>query len=74
MNVLVYGSQLSTVLGEPVDLDRKQGTHQVGSPTFLLSHRLRGAGKPSPYHLPRVDPTRVSRLVQWDLAASLTTV
>lgn len=42
MNVLVYRSQLSTVLGEPVDLDQKQGTHQVGSPTFPLSHRLRG--------------------------------
>lgn len=42
MNVLVYRSQLSTVLGEPMDLDQKQGTHRVGSPTFPLSHRLRG--------------------------------
>lgn len=42
MNVLVYRSQQSTVLGEPVDLDRKQGIHQIGSPTFPLSHRLQG--------------------------------
>lgn len=42
MNVLVYRSQLSTVLGEPAGLDRKQGIHQVGSPTFALSHRLWG--------------------------------
>lgn len=40
MNVLVYKSQLSTILGEPVDLDQKQGIHQVGSPTLPLGHRL----------------------------------
>lgn len=40
MNILVYRSQLSTVLGEPVNLDQKQGIHQVGSPTLPFSHRL----------------------------------
>lgn len=65
MNVLVYKSQLTTVLGEPVDLDQKQGIHQVGSPTLPLGHRLwGGVRKPSPHHLPRIDPTRVSQLVQ----------
>lgn len=64
MNVLVYKSQLSTVLGESVDLDQKQGIHRVGSPTLPLGHRLWVAGKPSPHQLPRIDPTRVSQLVQ----------
>lgn len=42
MNVLVYKSQLSTFLGEPMDLDQKQGIYQVGSPTLPLGHRLWG--------------------------------
>lgn len=67
MNVLVYRSQLSTVLGEPVDLDRKL-------PNISPQPQATGTGKPSPYHPPRVDPTRVSQLVQWDLAASLMTI
>lgn len=74
MNVLVYRSQLSTVLGEPVDLDQKQGTHRGWLPNISPQPQATGAGKPRPYHLPRVDPTRVSQLVQWDLAASLMTI
>lgn len=45
MNVLVYKSQLSTFLGEPMDLDQKQGIYQVGSPTLPLGHRLWGGGR-----------------------------
>lgn len=41
MNVLVYGSRLSTLLREPMDLGLKQDAHWVVSLTLPLIHRLR---------------------------------
>lgn len=40
MNVLVYGSQLSAVFWESMDLDLKQGVLWAGYLTLPLSHRL----------------------------------
>lgn len=40
MNVLVYESQLSTILMDPTDLDLKPGIDRVNSPKHLLKYRL----------------------------------